>query len=85
MSFQCAACGKRFGGLIGFERHRVGRMVDVPPHYGRRCLDAAALRERGYRPNARGEWVIPLPAGKCLWRATQGVLEASAPVGETKP
>ena len=37
---ECSACGRVFGGLKGFEMHRVGPMRD------RSCLDPAGMPER---------------------------------------
>lgn len=85
MKMQCAACGKRFSGLSGFNTHRRGEYTNTPPDYGRRCLDSSALEARGFRPNARGVWVRPLPAGKRHFPAPLNVLEAFAPPMETAP
>lgn len=46
---QCAACGKFFSGETAFDLHRVGKIVDVAPDYGRRCLDDGEMAERGMR------------------------------------
>lgn len=44
----CSACKRYFGGLHGFERHRVNSQ----------CLDPAV---RGLELNKRGYWVRPAP------------------------
>lgn len=56
---KCSACGQYFGGIGGFDMHRVG-------HWERRlCLDPAAVVGRaGNRKlwlNERGYWVTDYP------------------------
>lgn len=57
MKSLCRTCGETFGGLRGFERHRVGEFNNQPPHYGRRCLTAAELEAKGQTRNGNGVWV----------------------------
>ena len=56
---QCTACGRYFGGVAGFDLHRVG------PIESRKCLDPAAVFDgRGNRKlwlNDRGYWVGDYP------------------------
>jgi hypothetical protein len=57
----CTACGKDFGSLRAFERHRVGDharnwSLDYPS--GRRCLTEHELEAAGFCQNRRGEWTI---------------------------
>jgi hypothetical protein len=58
--FLCNACGKVFGGLEGFDTHRVGKFTKEHPHYGRECLDDQALQARGYAPNEHDVWRKPM-------------------------
>lgn len=46
---QCAACGKFFSGGNAFDRHRVGKIVDVAPDYGRRCMDDGEMVAAGMK------------------------------------
>jgi hypothetical protein len=64
----CRSCGEDFGGVELFDRHRVGNHAytfgeglrrDPPGEDGRRCLDAAEMRELGWRLNTRGRWIDP--------------------------
>ena len=52
---QCASCGAYFGGVNGFERHRIGPAAD------RRCLPLGAVRDKQNRSLLRlteqGYWV----------------------------
>lgn len=68
---QCAACGAIFSGESAFAIHRVGKLVDVPPAYGRRCLDAAEMESAGL--NLVGD-VWKMPRSKSFGR----FLEATA-------
>lgn len=47
----CPTCGLIFGGLRGFERHRVGEHG-----VNRRCLSVAELGAIGYELDSRGRW-----------------------------
>ncbi len=49
---QCAGCGAYFGGVYGFDLHRVG------PLDGRRCADPSAV---GLVRDGRGVWRQPAP------------------------
>ena len=40
---KCGACGEYFGGVIAFDRHRVG------PSGDRSCLPVSVMRENGMR------------------------------------
>jgi hypothetical protein len=55
MQAKCGSCGKTFGGLTGFDAHRVGKHTSTGPHYGRRCLSDDELSSKGYR-NIKGLW-----------------------------
>lgn len=57
--FVCAASGAKFGSLSGFDGHRIGRMTDVPPSYGRSCLTADNLAAKGFS-NRSGAWRMPV-------------------------
>jgi hypothetical protein len=57
--WSCSACGKIFGGLTGFEAHRVGKYLDRHPDYGRRCLTPDEFRAKGYAQDVRGVWREP--------------------------
>ena len=48
---QCAACGKFFSGDTAFDRHRVGKIVDVAPDYDRRCMDDGEMEKSGLKLN----------------------------------
>ena len=56
MPYGCQACGKLFGGLTGFDAHRVGAFTNEHPDYGRRCLTAEELQYRGYELRSNGVW-----------------------------
>jgi hypothetical protein len=57
--FECAECGLHFGGLSGFDAHRIAlRGVE----YDWRCGTPAELVARGLRQDARGFWIRPLQA-----------------------
>lgn len=64
-------CGEDFNSVELFDRHRVGThaftfleglRLDPPREDGRRCLDAAEMRELGWRLNGRGRWIDPARA-----------------------
>ena len=50
----------RFGGITGFDKHRVGVYVDDHPHYGRRCRTAEEMAKFGYVEKG-GKMVQPMP------------------------
>jgi hypothetical protein len=55
----CSSCGKRFGGVVAFDAHRVGKHAYTysPEHPdGRRCLSANEMREHQFKLNKRGAW-----------------------------
>jgi hypothetical protein len=55
----CSSCGKRFGGVVAFDAHRVGRQAyDYSPQHpdGRRCLTEKEMRETKFKLNKRGAW-----------------------------
>ena len=58
----CTVCGKDFGGVRGFDRHRVGSFDheydDDHPH-GRRCLTDEELLAQGFYINSFGRWSQP--------------------------
>jgi hypothetical protein len=67
----CRACGCDFASLAAFDRHRTGVHAytyseglrrDPPVDDGRRCLDAAEMREAGMEGDARGRWRIAADA-----------------------
>lgn len=50
---ECGECGRRFGGLTGFDAHR----ADITKNpYGWRCATDAELTAKGYSPDHRGWW-----------------------------
>jgi hypothetical protein len=52
--YECAECGLHFGGLSGFDAHRITlRGVE----YDWRCVTDAELLDRGLRQDDRGFWV----------------------------
>lgn len=51
----CTKCHQSFGGIRGFDFHRIGH-VDH-----RRCRTPEQLRGFGYEPNDRGIWRRPRP------------------------
>jgi len=56
-------CHRTFGGIHGFDFHRIGRIDPHDPELDtRRCRTADELRDAGYEPNARGVWRKPRPA-----------------------
>jgi hypothetical protein len=56
---ECGACGQWFGGLTGFDMHRVG------DYDNRRCLTPKEIVARGYVIRD-GMWRKPPPASK-VW------------------
>ena len=76
--FICSVCGERFVSVATFDQHRVGRVTDEHPHYGRSCLvprDIAALgllqdeQQRWYNPKTRSE--APYPTVEALEKPTE--------------
>lgn len=58
-SCECSGCGRVFGGIDGFERHRI-TMTGVhgfDADFDWRCGDDAELAARGLRQDLRGRWV----------------------------
>jgi hypothetical protein len=56
-SFQLPGCGRAFGGLTGFDRHRIKTSraaVDV--EYDSRCATDAELTADGFHQDERGVW-----------------------------
>lgn len=57
---QCAKCGQTFGGLSGFDRHRIGSYADPGQWQGtRHCMTAAELHAAGLSQDDRGIWRQP--------------------------
>lgn len=50
---ECGECQRRFGGLTGFDAHRMD--VNKNP-YDWRCATDAELASKGYEQDARGTW-----------------------------
>ena len=48
---KCAACGEYFGGVRGFDQHRVGDYPD------RACLDVSGMEKAGLTLNDKGYWI----------------------------
>lgn len=59
-NFVCTACGMRFKSAHAFDAHRVGKYKDEHPHYGRSCLSASEMRDKGFEPNEDGAWRVPM-------------------------
>jgi hypothetical protein len=63
---ECSVCHRTFGGLRGFDRHKV--TTTGQPGYDTehdfRCATDDELRDRGYLPDHRGWWrsAEPRPA-----------------------
>lgn len=62
MKSTCRGCGRTFGGLVGFERHRYGEYNHSPPNYGRYCRGDEELRDMGLAQDASGAWRGAAPA-----------------------
>jgi hypothetical protein len=57
--YECSECGRRFGGLAGFDLHHV-RTTGQPgydPEYDFRCGTDAELTARGLHVDRGGLWV----------------------------
>jgi len=55
----CSSCGKRFGGIVAFDAHRVGKHAyDYSPEHrdGRRCLTEKEMLGQRFKLNKRGAW-----------------------------
>lgn len=57
--FTCSACGKVFGSEQLFMWHRVGKLKDSHPHYGRLCRNSLHLALHGAVFRA-GVWRTPM-------------------------
>ena len=51
---ECSECGRVFGGLSGFDLHRMDQDRDP---YNWRCATDAELTERGLHLSAKGWWI----------------------------
>lgn len=59
--YHCGSCGMLFGGIVGFDRHRVGEF-GVTGTKGRHCLTTARLKGlTKLRPDDAGVWRFPDP------------------------
>src|SRR5262249_51158507 len=59
---RCRSCGKDFGGVTAFDRHRVGNHAYEYSHDqpdGRRCLTDPEMKQRGMYLNSSGRWSQP--------------------------
>ena len=52
---QCSVCGKEFGSLAGFDKHRVGKFI-MPDT--RRCLTEKELIEKGLHKSDKEVWKL---------------------------
>lgn len=78
-------CGRRFGGLTGFDAHLIPEHEDGSRHdrlcrcsdWDYRCVTDAELRTKGYSPDSRGWWrdqrAFPVPEGSTRTGAGIGV------------
>ena len=55
---ECTACGKLFGSVTGFDKHRIGKYT-IPDT--RRCLKEKELKEKGLTKNDKGVFVRAAP------------------------
>ncbi len=55
---ECSGCGRTFGGLSGFDRHRITTTGQPgrDPEYDWRCATDAELEARGLHRDDRGWW-----------------------------
>lgn len=51
---ECSECGRTFGGLYGFDLHRMDTVKDP---YDWRCATDAELGERGLHLSPKGWWI----------------------------
>jgi hypothetical protein len=57
----CSVCGQIFSGLGLYDWHRVGKLRDLHPHYGRVCRNSLHLALHGCTYDVkRGVWKAPL-------------------------
>lgn len=56
-------CGRVFGGLTGFDKHRVTTTGEegYDPEYDWRCATEAELLARGLHASSKGWWVLEAP------------------------
>ena len=45
--YTCTACRLKFKSESLFNKHRVGKYIDVPPDYGRKCLSVTEIINKG--------------------------------------
>jgi hypothetical protein len=73
----CSLCNRDFASIKAFDRHRVGihsytysegLNFDPPREGGRRCLDEAELRERGFVLDRRDRMTIAADAERARLR-----------------
>ena len=59
----CAACGRMFSGLRGFDLHKITTtgQSGYDPEYDFRCATDAELVGRGWRQDAHGRWTNSPP------------------------
>jgi hypothetical protein len=65
----CSGCGRDFGSVTAFDRHRVGRYAysaDRDHPDGRRCLTGNELAALGMTLDRLGRWRLPV-RGKPPW------------------
>ena len=55
----CTGCGMKFGGVSGFDAHRIGIYVDEHPHYGRHCKTREEMESMGY-VEKNGKMILPM-------------------------
>ena len=75
--YGCHACGKRFGGMTGYDLHRVGEFKYEHPDYGRSCMSAEDLKAEGYVEN-KGLWRKELSEEDKVKMAKVWAMRASA-------
>lgn len=71
----CTACGKQFGGVSLFDKHRVGRSRDIHPHYGRVCRSSFHLALMG-AVSRDGVWREPMSEDKKWWKQRTNATDA---------
>ena len=56
---KCSECGATFGGIEGFDRHKVNMTGQdgYDPEYDWRCATEFELRAKGMHQDGRGWWV----------------------------
>jgi hypothetical protein len=66
----CRTCGRVFSNVTNFDRHRVGKYTNTPPHYGRGCATEAGLNDLGLACGVGGVWRKVAPSTRpASWRA----------------